>query len=546
MAERFDPYHKWLGIPPEDQPANLYRLLGLKEFEADADVIATAADRQMQHVRNYQSGEYGALSQELLNELSAARVCLLSTQKKAEYDATLWAEMAAETAVVAAPLAQPVERPTEMKVAPPVRGPASTAPVALPVATPVQLVVQRKAPPVRRGAARAQPRRRHLAVWIAALAVLAALGVGLGVAAAVWWPEGDPPAKQVAHSFADDVAPAVPVGPTKPAEPAEAAAAADPAAKPNTSSPDTTFVAPPEIVSVTPSPPHEPVVQPSDVSASRPPIVVPVEPTPAPSSNPAPLFDPSSSRPVKPSRTKTPRSSYSAAPPVTVALPGGKSFSTNLLGIDLHASQQSADRDLIRQSDNAENVVVCHYPNDSVMAMAHHKQGVLDGRTLAFHPNNEILFRASYDDGKRLGGLQVFDESGCCVFWCQYSKGRRQGYGAFWQEGKLRLVLEYQFDRLATVHVVEGETVSQTLAAAAAADNDSIKSLLDEVKKVEDSLGSTERDIRKEVREEEEANRQARVAALNPGKRQAISGRINQHRAERDSQVKGLRQRYGL
>ena len=26
--EAIDPYHKWLGIPPHEQPANHYRLLG--------------------------------------------------------------------------------------------------------------------------------------------------------------------------------------------------------------------------------------------------------------------------------------------------------------------------------------------------------------------------------------------------------------------------------------------------------------------------------------------------------------------------------------
>ena len=29
MKQSFDPYHKWLGIPPEDQPPHHYRLLGV-------------------------------------------------------------------------------------------------------------------------------------------------------------------------------------------------------------------------------------------------------------------------------------------------------------------------------------------------------------------------------------------------------------------------------------------------------------------------------------------------------------------------------------
>ena len=89
MSETFDPYRKWLGIPPEEQPANFYRLLGLAVFERDADVISHAADRQMAHVRTFASGRFGALSQKLLNELSTARVCLLDATKKGQYDAML-------------------------------------------------------------------------------------------------------------------------------------------------------------------------------------------------------------------------------------------------------------------------------------------------------------------------------------------------------------------------------------------------------------------------------------------------------------------------
>ncbi len=89
LMEMFDPYRRWLGIPPEEQPPNHYRLLGVGQFESDADVISSAADRQMAHVRTFQSGPYSAISQRILNELAAARVCLLDPQKKAEYDEQL-------------------------------------------------------------------------------------------------------------------------------------------------------------------------------------------------------------------------------------------------------------------------------------------------------------------------------------------------------------------------------------------------------------------------------------------------------------------------
>ena len=52
----FNPYHKWLGIPLEQQPPSYYRLLGIAEYEADLDVIESAAERQMIYLRTFQTG----------------------------------------------------------------------------------------------------------------------------------------------------------------------------------------------------------------------------------------------------------------------------------------------------------------------------------------------------------------------------------------------------------------------------------------------------------------------------------------------------------
>lgn len=89
MTVEFDAYRKWLGIPPEEQPPNHYRLLGIGLFESDPDVIANAADRQMAHVRTFQTGKHSAVSQKLLNELAAARICLLDAKKREAYDSQL-------------------------------------------------------------------------------------------------------------------------------------------------------------------------------------------------------------------------------------------------------------------------------------------------------------------------------------------------------------------------------------------------------------------------------------------------------------------------
>jgi hypothetical protein len=89
MAEQFDAYHVWLGIPPTEQPPTHYRLLGLAAFESDGDVISNAADRQMAHLRTLNTSKRAILAQKLLNEMSAARACLLDAEKKLAYDSEL-------------------------------------------------------------------------------------------------------------------------------------------------------------------------------------------------------------------------------------------------------------------------------------------------------------------------------------------------------------------------------------------------------------------------------------------------------------------------
>ena len=89
MSTAFDPYHRWLGISPKDQPPNHYRLLGVDRFESDLEVIRDAAERQIAHVRTYQLGEYSELSQRILNELAGAKACLLDPASKSEYDRRL-------------------------------------------------------------------------------------------------------------------------------------------------------------------------------------------------------------------------------------------------------------------------------------------------------------------------------------------------------------------------------------------------------------------------------------------------------------------------
>ena len=82
----FDPYYKWLGIPPHEQPANHYRLLGIPDFTSDLEVIENCVEQRIRHVRSFQLGDHTEEVYGLLNELAGARACLLDANAKREYD----------------------------------------------------------------------------------------------------------------------------------------------------------------------------------------------------------------------------------------------------------------------------------------------------------------------------------------------------------------------------------------------------------------------------------------------------------------------------
>lgn len=85
-------YHLWLGITPELQPPTHYRLLGLDPFESSEQVIEAGADRQSRYLREVAVGKQRKQSQSLLNEVSAARRCLLDPEKRRAYDEELRAK----------------------------------------------------------------------------------------------------------------------------------------------------------------------------------------------------------------------------------------------------------------------------------------------------------------------------------------------------------------------------------------------------------------------------------------------------------------------
>lgn len=99
----FDPYHKWLGIPKEQQPPTHYQILGISPDEQDPEVIEHAALMRMRTLRQYQAGPHASQCTELLNCVARARDTLLDPRKRARYDDRLGRELAGDGAPAPSP-----------------------------------------------------------------------------------------------------------------------------------------------------------------------------------------------------------------------------------------------------------------------------------------------------------------------------------------------------------------------------------------------------------------------------------------------------------
>ncbi len=98
MGSALNPYQAWLDIPPAEQPPDYYRLLGVRRFEADAQVIARAAEGRIAHVREKAANSNQQIADWLIAQIAAARTCLTVPGSKAAYDQALSAR---ETGAIA-------------------------------------------------------------------------------------------------------------------------------------------------------------------------------------------------------------------------------------------------------------------------------------------------------------------------------------------------------------------------------------------------------------------------------------------------------------
>lgn len=98
MAKQLNVYRDWLGITEAARPLNYYQLLRLNKFEDNMGLVRERYRKMNGHVRKFAAGDYAGPSQELLNELAKAMLCLTDARRKREYDASLGAATPARAA----------------------------------------------------------------------------------------------------------------------------------------------------------------------------------------------------------------------------------------------------------------------------------------------------------------------------------------------------------------------------------------------------------------------------------------------------------------
>ena len=111
QAVPLDVYKDWLGIPEDiPRPPDHYALLRLVRFEDDVQKVRGHYKKLNEHVRKYATGTYQVESQELLNDLAKAMLCLTDPERKHDYDEGLGREFDENDELVRPTIAQTLVR----------------------------------------------------------------------------------------------------------------------------------------------------------------------------------------------------------------------------------------------------------------------------------------------------------------------------------------------------------------------------------------------------------------------------------------------------
>jgi hypothetical protein len=490
MAGDFDPYYKWLGIPPKDQPPHYYRLLGVELFEADPEVIALAAEQRVLHVRSFQSGQYAIQSQKIQKKIEAAKRYLLDPEKKAEYDISLRLQLhllpeqqrqspERQKYIEPPPIAQPHSENTDYSINP--------------------VVIAKETVDWFRNHKKVVSLTVKLcfaSLLLIVLLVVAVNGKGL------WTFIFDQVAK-ISGSTEEKLPERRTRIRTIPGS--------------NSAGAETT--AGQKNGSIAPSPGAN--------GSSNVPL-----PPPTTDAAAAQVTQENS----QPAVTPTMVAPSPAEPPIEITvlnLPSGKTFKPRLFKVNIVNIIESL-KDLAKD----DQILLLEDPLGRICALTEHKQGVLDGMLVAYNESRLPSLYASFADGDLDGFVKIWNEKGERVFWCQYEKGAPNGFCCYFKNDSLRLLLEIDQDKIHAVHLCAKGKLDKTFPSVeeASADKD-VQALLVELENVEADLKINLEVYKKTAKDEYLLLRHERKAAVNPQKKAVLQNHLNRYAVEKQSLV---------
>jgi hypothetical protein len=509
MSTDFDPYYKWLGVAPEEQPPNHYRLLGVNLFEPDPDVIAYAADARMSHVRSFQTGPHSGVSQQMLNGLAAAKVCLLNPQRKRAYDHQLRVSASGNPPIVSPPPVCP----------PPVYRPAETASrrpepnVAASVVDEMPRIDTSRPLPRSSRYRRTRP-SQHIwpALWMAAMAII-------GVAALLFTQQER---SSAVHRSANDRP--TNRGPRRPID-IQAPASGAPQEDTTADREDAVSGLNPKVA----RPKRRPVL-----------TLVPLAgqtdlEDESKGSEPGLNADPPTGSNGPNGEGVPPDSGQALIAPnglATIKLPSGVEMSKEMVDIPLSLVEDMfpADAPIARLT----------FPNGAIRGLFTYNEGNLAGPSATFYEDGRLHVLVNYDKCSKLDGhFHLRDKQGRIVLYAEYRRGLKHGIWCLFREDQFWLIQEWARNMLSANYLVKFDNGRQTLIRETESndkDREQIAAATKQISEIEAEMARGEKQLKRELKEwyrqEDLRLRKELARQLSSKKRPASIGSTNEKRAK--------------
>ncbi|MGO8749328.1 MAG: hypothetical protein ACLQNE_25485 [Thermoguttaceae bacterium] len=563
MPQDFDPYHRWLGIHPEEQPASHYRMLGLAAFESDPETIRDAAAQRMAHVRTYQLGPNSVISQQILNELGAAKACLLNPQKKTVYDEQLRAEqLRAEISTrqdyPPAPPALPPPLSEHLRAAISTRQGAAVSPPPELDSEGTETVPGLDIPELGSMGAHHHPSKKKQPPWLIPAVVGGGVLVCLGVMAAMLtgdWGQSKQ-AEQSSPATKREEKAAAAVAPKEPLKGEAAGASTGQESKPQPSLvlPGKPSPVPAEdrqksashwkyaLVPQEPSPapaPSDVTTNPS-VPTTEPPVAsVPDQPTAASShaseedkpsealTDRVPVTSPSTigvapggglGRGKRPGSGRFPARRYEPPPTIAVKLPSGFELNDAVLGVP----RDWLDR-YFPSSQN--NVYAATYSEGKIQGVFHYdKLGRLDGHAATLYETGELETMGFYTANSLQGPLRVWDNNTQRLVYAEYKKGKKQGVCCLFRDGLPWVVQDFDKGQVQSSYLVKFTGVTPAVRAATALsdpEKKELESAEQKLNELEEQMADGQQKVKKVVSVSYQKLKQARASRHSVAAREA-------------------------